>query len=370
MNSYHLAIRGGRRNPIPEHLNSLPKSTLAETPGITLQGSRDTAQYKIEPSSAAVSDRELSTPAKSNIGTVSKPKSRQEFRIAIFCALVIESDAVLSLMDQHWNRRDYGKVANDPNSYSLGTLGGHNVVIIHLPGMGKGVAASAASSCRVSFPGIKLALVVGICGGVPFGSGNVERILGDVIISDGLVQYDFGRQFPQQFKRKRTLHDSHGRPDSEIRGFLARFGGRESLLKTLRVARGYLTSLRAAERIPTELIYRYPGAEEDVLHQPTSLHKHSEASKCPDWENTCGSVGACELAQSLDCQQLNCDTNQLVARQRLQAFAKNASTDPSEMLELHIGTIASGDKVMKSGAERDRVANEEGIIAFEMEGAG
>ena len=37
---------------------------------------------------------------------------------------------------------------------------------------------------------------------------------------------------------------------------------------------------------------------------------------------------------------------------------------------IHIGKVASGSIVMKSGRDRDRIANEEEVIAFEMEGAG
>jgi nucleoside phosphorylase len=38
--------------------------------------------------------------------------------------------------------------------------------------------------------------------------------------------------------------------------------------------------------------------------------------------------------------------------------------------ELHFGTIASGDTVMKCGEDRDEIAARERVIAFEMEGAG
>jgi nucleoside phosphorylase len=37
---------------------------------------------------------------------------------------------------------------------------------------------------------------------------------------------------------------------------------------------------------------------------------------------------------------------------------------------IHYGPIASGDTVMKSGEHRNEIANEEGIVVFEMEGAG
>ncbi|KAH6881173.1 hypothetical protein B0T10DRAFT_411242 [Thelonectria olida] len=38
--------------------------------------------------------------------------------------------------------------------------------------------------------------------------------------------------------------------------------------------------------------------------------------------------------------------------------------------EVHVGAVASGDTVMKSAADRDRLSREAGVIAFEVEGAG
>ena len=37
---------------------------------------------------------------------------------------------------------------------------------------------------------------------------------------------------------------------------------------------------------------------------------------------------------------------------------------------MHVGAVASGDAVMKSAGHRDRIALQENVIAFEMEGAG
>jgi nucleoside phosphorylase len=50
-------------------------------------------------------------------------------------------------------------------------------------------------------------LVIGICGGVPNGN-NSEVFLGDTIISDVIVEYDFGRQLLDRFVQKDTLLDS------------------------------------------------------------------------------------------------------------------------------------------------------------------
>jgi hypothetical protein len=51
-------------------------------------------------------------------------------------------------------------------------------------------------------------LVVGVSGGVPRDENtNAEILLGDVIISTGVIQFDFGRQLPDQCHR-RLLEDT------------------------------------------------------------------------------------------------------------------------------------------------------------------
>jgi nucleoside phosphorylase len=57
-----------------------------------------------------------------------------------------------------------------------------------------------------------LALVVGICGGAPCSPTKEEVFLGDVIVSDAVIEYDFGRQYRHGFKRKTGVKDTLGRP--------------------------------------------------------------------------------------------------------------------------------------------------------------
>src|ERR1700689_4395070 len=124
----------------------------------------------------------------------SQPRDRNDFEIAIICALPLEASAVGALFDKLWDDQTYGEAPRDSNAYLTGVIGQHNVVLVHMPNMGKVDAATAATSLQASFQGIQLALVVGICGGVPFGNQLREDILlGDVVISKGLVQYDLGR---------------------------------------------------------------------------------------------------------------------------------------------------------------------------------
>jgi Phosphorylase superfamily len=155
-----------------------------------------------------------------------RPQGRGDFEIAVICALPIECDAVEALFDEFWeDDQTYGKAPGDPNAYSTGRIGNRNVVLATMPGMGKGTSAGVSASFRSSFPGIKQGLLVGICGGLPTGTGEEEIVLGDVIISTGLVQFDFGRQYSDKVVRKDTLQDNLGRPNHEVRAFLAKISG-------------------------------------------------------------------------------------------------------------------------------------------------
>ncbi|KAF3185460.1 hypothetical protein TWF225_005242 [Orbilia oligospora] len=141
-----------------------------------------------------------------------RPQNRGDFEVAIICALQAEFEAVEGLLDEHWEDKGayaHGKAQGDPNSYSVGLMSNHPVVLVYMPSMGKGTAANVAGSLRSSFPGIKLGLVVGICGGVPAGkNGGSDMLLGDIIISTVIVEYDNGRQLPNRVVRRDTLNDN------------------------------------------------------------------------------------------------------------------------------------------------------------------
>ncbi|KAI9935090.1 hypothetical protein MW887_000711 [Aspergillus wentii] len=104
------------------------------------------------------------------------PRDRWDFEIAIICALPLEASVVGALFDRQYDDRIYGKAPGDTNAYSTGVIGYHNVVLVHMPNMGKVAAATAAGYLRASFEGIQLALVVGICGGAPFGKERKEEV--------------------------------------------------------------------------------------------------------------------------------------------------------------------------------------------------
>lgn len=134
-----------------------------------------------------------------------RPLDRSGFEIAIICALPLETHAVLCSLDEIWHEagQHYRKAVGDCNAYDYGRIGVHSVVVLTLGGMGKVKASTAAQSLRMSFSSIKLALLIGICGGVPFKSDGSEIILGDIILSKSIVDFDFGRRYHGNFISKK-----------------------------------------------------------------------------------------------------------------------------------------------------------------------
>ena len=92
---------------------------------------------------------------------------------------------------------DLPKPPNDHNIYTLGSIGGHNIVIACLP-KGKictNSAATVVTQMNDTFPSIKFGLMVGIGGGIP-----PKFRLGDAVVSTPIdrfprvVQWDLGRK--------------------------------------------------------------------------------------------------------------------------------------------------------------------------------
>ncbi|KAL4884464.1 nucleoside phosphorylase domain-containing protein [Aspergillus karnatakaensis] len=219
--------------------------------------------------------------------------------------------------------------------------------------MGKATAASPAAFCATSFKMVKLALLVGVCGGVPIGKDNKEILLGDVIISKGVMQYDLGRQFSDGFRRKIDVQHSLGRPNARISSLLAKLETQIHERKLQEQITHYLTQL------PDPVFY--PGAHEDKLFPADYQHKHHRLQDC----TTCAACieptdPICRQALVQTCTQISCDDTHLVQR-----FRTNERYRPS----IHIGLIASGDSVIKSGRHRDAISSDTGAIGFEMEGA-
>lgn len=292
-----------------------------------------------------------------------RPSSRRDFHIAIICALALEYDAASLLVDEFWDQHgEYGRVIGDTNIYRNGRIGAHDIVLVVLPGMGKALVAGSAANLRTSYPSLRLVILLGICGGVP--SRNV--FLGDVIISEAIVQYDLGRQYPGQFITKGAAEGNLGSPNKDIRSLMAwcrSQHGREDLRDNAAI---FLRTLQdAASEKRYQVDYRYPELSRDQLYRAAYRHKHT-ASQPPCTVCSEGVDEVCSEAIQASCAELGCPDDQLVHRPR--PTGAKGSHEPCP--DIFVGRVASGDTVMKSGEHRDKIANQHDIIAFEMEGAG
>ncbi|KAF4815679.1 Vegetative incompatibility protein HET-E-1 [Colletotrichum siamense] len=294
---------------------------------------------------------------------------REDFHVAIICAVGCEYDAVIFAFDEIWDGLEFqlGNAPRDHNKYKVGRIAERNAVLLLLTGMGKANAASAAASLRSSYTEIKLAIVTGICGGVPGVGTDKELLLGDVVISKCIVQYDLGRRYSDRFATKEAIEDSLGRPHESVRSVLAVFetnSGRDHLQhRTNQI----LENIQGKTSLKRNL-YQRPPATDDRLFEPGYLHRHRDSRDCE-----CSELGACEAARQASCDELHCDTSRLLSRRRRRKrkFSDSVCNDiAAHELCVLVGRLGSGDTVMKSGLDRDHVAKEKSFIAFEMEAAG
>ncbi|KAL3489560.1 nucleoside phosphorylase domain-containing protein [Aspergillus germanicus] len=270
------------------------------------------------------------------------PLSRAEFEIALVCALRLEYDAVCLFFDAFWDEDGdrYGRALGDCNTYTT----------------------VAAASLHHSYQGLRLAILVGICGGVPFPKGAADEILlGDVVVSQSVIQD--------------TIEDNLSRPNKDIRSLLAILESEHGRERLQQGTASYLAQLQDAARAKHRRTgYLYPGTREDKLFNSGYRHKHHDPKicicVCKDCQTRADPV--CEVALTATCADLQCAASQLIHRRRLKLKAEHEvnKDNQAEVPAIHIGQIASGDTVVKSGEDRDILAQEMNVIAFEMEGAG
>ncbi|KAJ4256248.1 hypothetical protein NW762_009328 [Fusarium torreyae] len=285
--------------------------------------------------------------------TSSKPPAdRKSFRVAIICALPREADAITLLFDRFWDeeRDPYGRADGDTNTYITGQIGEHHVVLAVLPNMGTNSAAAATASLRSSYTDLKLAIIVGICGGVPR-IDNFDTFLGDIVT------------IPWPFAIENTIKDSLRRSSKDIRSLLAVFETELMRERLQTEAPKHLKHLQeSAKKKRRRANYQYPGTKEDKIHPPTYTHRHRNGcSVCSDDTDT-----FCESASKAWCVETGCDPANLIVREGSSDRIDSGNFSP----DIFVGRIGSGNTVMKSGEDRDRIAGRHNLIAFEMEGAG
>lgn len=128
-------------------------------------------------------------------------RTHNDYHVGWVCALPKEQTAAIAMLDQR--HASQPQKPNDHNTYTLGSIGKHNIVVDCLPKGKIGVvsATTVATQMINTFPSIKFGLMVGIGGGI-----SLKVRLGDIVVGTpigaypGVVQWDFG-------KRKTNLNE-------------------------------------------------------------------------------------------------------------------------------------------------------------------
>ncbi|KEF52505.1 uncharacterized protein A1O9_11347 [Exophiala aquamarina CBS 119918] len=219
------------------------------------------------------------------------------------------------------------------NAYTFGRLAGHNVVVAAMPQIGNNAAASVATQLLNDFGSIRFGLLVGIGGGIPGKKGEHDIRLGDVVVSQasgtfgGVVQYDMGKVTAKgRFERGGVLC----KPPSVLSANVERLKSKHHRLGN-RLTKSLNEMLAKYPRMVAE--YSYPGDKHDRLFK--SSYRHTGGSSCQ-----------------------NCDLSRLVLR--------TIRSSP----DVHYGTIASGNTVIKDSSTRDRLQRDLSAICVDMEAAG
>ncbi len=261
-----------------------------------------------------------------------------EYTIGWLCAVGRESVAARVFLDEEHEKPD-SLPAKDDNSYTLGRVGKHNVVIAALPRGEYGLvnASNAAKDMIRSFPNLRAGLMVGIGGGAP---AKHDIRLGDVVVSSagngngGVYQFDFGKTIQNEpFVSTGFLN----KPPTFIMAAVSTLETTYSI-KGHQLKEAVASVLDRNTRLQKD--YQRPSASTDRLYKADILH--SPQGNCVLY---CGD-----------------DASSLILRE-----ARSADEDDPA---IHYGLIASSNQVMRDASIRDKLSMEKDVLCFEMEAAG
>ncbi|KAJ5886400.1 uncharacterized protein N7473_009074 [Penicillium subrubescens] len=259
--------------------------------------------------------------------------SNHDYSVGWICALPVETAAAKLMLDEE--HPPLPRQPTDQNTYILGRIGGHNIVIASLPSgaYGSTSAATVGTQLLSSFRSIRIGLLVGIGGGVPSGIADIR--LGDIVVSQptdtcgGVIQYDLGKTLNEgNFQRIGMLN----RPPKTMLTALTTLRAHH-YTKGSRISE-FVSNVQAKMMPHNAEIFTRP-IQEDLLFQAD--YDHAQSDLC-----------------------VNCDRSKLLRR----------PTRGHQEPVIHYGLIGSANQVVKDGKRRDQLAREFGIYCVDMEAAG
>ncbi|KIX01605.1 uncharacterized protein Z518_09331 [Rhinocladiella mackenziei CBS 650.93] len=273
-----------------------------------------------------------------------------EYHVGVVCALPHEMTAAIAMLDEE-DEPIKSKDVHDNNSYVLGRMSQHNVVIACLPAgiYGTNAAATVAKDMLRTFTGLRFGLLVGIGGGIPNLQNGRDIRLGDVVVSQpdktfgGVVQYDLGKNLGQGgFERKGSLN----RPPTLLL----------TALSSLQSKSGIQNS--PVLKYLAEMDQKYPSLKDEGYSSPGINMDHLHCSQCDPshwwWFLWLLLLWFCPL---LRCER--CENGRVLRPSR-----------NHENPVAHYGTIASGNQVVKDARVRDQLGQKFNALCVEMEAAG
>ncbi|OAQ59453.2 Pfs, NACHT and ankyrin domain-containing protein [Pochonia chlamydosporia 170] len=260
----------------------------------------------------------------------------EAYQIGWICALPIEVAAAKQMLDENFGILDE-QDSRDTNSYTLGRVGRHYVVIAGLPGGQYGTTSAttvAINMMRTFSRSMRIGLMVGIGGGIPSDKHDVR--LGDVVVSypegicGGVLQYDLGKAV-EEGRLQRT-----GSLNNPPRSLLTAVANMRASALTDDPSYPEYIEKAIGRNDRTRESFGRPDPSTDRLFQIKHEHPTTAATceDCPsEWEE--------------------------FRKERKRA-------DP----QAYYGIIASGNAIVKHGATRERLRQETGALCLEMEAAG
>ncbi|KAF4119619.1 NACHT domain [Geosmithia morbida] len=265
----------------------------------------------------------------------------EDYWVGWVCATATEYVAAQAFLDdKHDGLASYDN--QDDNVYTLGRIGVHNVVIASLPCSNYGLvsASRVAKDMMRTFKNVRFGLMVGIGGGSPTAKQDIR--LGDVVVSShsgehgAVLQYDFGKTL-QGRDFKITGHQNA--PPTILQAAIQAVKA-EYQMQGNRIHELVENVLSKYPRLRKK--YQRPDPATDRLVRSDSVHVGGSDGKCP----SCNGLGDATLVP------------------------RKPRGEDEDNPKVHYGLIASANQVMKDALVRDRLAEEKGVLCFEMETAG
>lgn len=248
-----------------------------------------------------------------------------KFTVGWTCVLPNEFSAAQRMLDEEYPADDLIRGEGDRNSYILGRIGKHNVVLNCPPAGTSGElrAARTATDMKSSFPWIRFVLLVGIGGGVPARKHDIR--LGDVVAGTSVIPLDEGAATDHGF-----------RPDVKCLWPPDVLSAAVTFLESQLQARNLARIVEEAATDPVRGRCSRPRI--DRLYCSPYLHHE-------------------------DCDCLRSDP---------EYFTKIHHRNPRQgtLVSAHHGRIGSGNAVIKDAHTRDEYAKRHNVLCVEMEAVG